>query len=211
MQIKQSSTDIIALQEVRSDGSGKRNQILELQQLVPEYKHSIFHSVSTVQPPLGLRQLPGWEKEGIGILSKHPPMLSHVVNLSSGRTSPDTNNRVLLHAQFNVRGQAIDVTVVHFSYDKAQQCENAMDVIDYIATIGSGRSVVLGDFNAYNDFPWPIHAVMRGYFHEDSTCTPRRRFQTHNSRPGYGFIDAWTKVHPQEEGFTFSNMVNRTL
>lgn len=173
-----------------------------------EYKHVVYHAVTKVVPPLGLPKPPGWELEGLGILSKHPIILSHVMNLTVGKGSPDKNRRVLLHAQFDVSGNEIDVTVVHFSYDKMQQCENAAEVINYIASIGSERSVILGDFNAYSDFSWPVSAVMKGSFERNGACTLRRGFQPQDSNTGYGFVDAWVKVNGQTKGFTFSNMVS---
>ena len=198
---------MIGFQEVRSDAKDQRNQITELQKLIPQYKHLIYHPVGMVTPPLGLQEPPGWEKEGLGLLSKHPIILSHVVNLTVGKASPDKNKRILIHAQVDVAGDEFDVTVVHLSYDKAQQCENAVDVINYIASMGSERSVLLGDFNAYNDFPWPVNGIMKGSFDKDSSCHPTRFFETQGSSQGYGFVDAWVMANGENAGYTFSNMV----
>ena len=138
-QINQVNPDVISFQEVRSDAKDQRNQLTELQELIPQYKHLVYHPVAMVTPPLG-RQVPrGWEVEGLGLLSKHPIIMSHIVNHTVGKGSVDRNKRVVLHAQVDIDEDELDITVVHFSYDKTQQCQNAIDVISYIASIGSER------------------------------------------------------------------------
>ena len=207
LQINKVNPDVIGFQEVRADAKDHRNQLTELQQLIPQYKHLIYHPVTKVTPPLGRQEPPGWEKEGLGLLSKHPIILSHVVNLTVGKASPDKNNRVLLHAQVDINGDEFDVTIVHLSYDKAQQCENALDIISYIASTGSERSVLLGDFNAYNDFPWPVNGIMKGSFDKEGSCRPSRHFDPQGASQGYGFVDAWVAANGDSTGYTFSNMV----
>ena len=180
---------------------------MELVTLVPQYKHYVYQPVTSVTPPLGLDRQPGWENEGLGVLSKHPIILSHVVDLTVDKKREDKNKRVLLHVQVDIDGDEFDVTVVHFSYDKEQQCENAVDVINYIASTGSERAVLLGDFNAYNDFPWPVYGIMKGSFDKQGPCHPSKHFDPQDSNQSYGFIDAWVNVNGDTAGYTFSNMV----
>ena len=208
LQIKIANPDMIGFQEVRSDANGRKNQLSELQKLIPQYRYMIYHPVTMVTPSLRQQEPPGWEKEGLGLLSKHPIILSHVVNLTVGKASPDKNKRVLLHAQVDISGDEFDVTIVHLSYDKAQQCENAVDVINYVASMGSERSVLLGDFNAYNDFPWPLNGIMNGSFDKDGSCKPLHYFEPQGSSQGYGFVDAWVIANGDSAGYTFSNMVS---
>lgn len=198
---------MIGFQEVRADAKDQRNQLTELQELIPQYKYLVYHPVAMVTPPLGRQEPPGWEMEGLGLLSKHPIIMSHVVNLTVGKGNVDSNKRIVLHAQVDIDGDELDVTVVHLSYDKTQQCQNAIDVINYIASIGSDRSVLLGDFNAYNDFPWPVNGIMKGSFDEQGPCHAPRHFNPQSSNQGYGFVDAWVTANGDSKGYTFSNMV----
>ena len=206
-QINQVDPDVIGFQEVRADAKDQRNQLTELQKLIPQYKYLVYHPVAMVSPPLGRREPPGWEMEGLGVLSKHSITMSHVVNLTVGKGSVDSNQRVLLHVQVDVGGDELDFTVVHLSYDKTQQCQNAIDVINYIASVGSERSVLLGDFNAYNDFPWPVNGIMKGSFDKQGPCHAPRHFVPQGPNQGYGFVDAWVTTNGDSEGYTFSNMV----
>lgn len=198
---------MIGFEEVRADVKDQRNQLTDLQKLIPQYRHLVYQPVATVTPPLGRQEPPGWEKEGLGLLSKHPIILSHVVNLTEGKDSPDKNKRILLHAQVDIDGQELDITVIHFSYDKAQQCENAADAINYLASLGTEHSVLLGDFNAYNDFSWPVTAIMTGSFDKEGSCQPSRHFVPQGSNQGYNFVDAWKTANGDSPGYTFSNMV----
>lgn len=209
-QINQVNPDVIGFQEVRTDAKDQRNQLTELQELIPQYKHLVYHPVAMVTPPLGQQVPPGWEMEGLGLLSKHPIIMSHIVNLTVGKGSVDRNKRVVLHAQVDIDGDELDITVVHFSYDKTQQCQNAIDVINYIASIGSERSVLVGDFNVYNDFPWPVDGILKGSFDKQGSCDTPPYFNPQGSNQGYGFVDAWVTANGDHRGYTFSNMVRGT-
>lgn len=70
--------------------------------------------------------------EGLGLLSKWPILKSRVHVLSSSSTG-DTNKRVSLSAQIAVNERVIvNVVVVHFSYDRQQQCQNAAEVLKHL-------------------------------------------------------------------------------
>ena len=97
--------------------------------------------------------------------------------------------------------------VVHFSTDKKIQCQNAMRVINFIASTGADRTVIAGDFNTYSDYEWPVEAVLNGFFLPNG-CPKPVGFEPIGAEQGYGFDDSWsqTSVH-EERGLTFSNMV----
>ncbi|XP_068714606.1 uncharacterized protein [Montipora foliosa] len=200
-QINKIDPDVIGFQEVRADAKDNRNQLTELQNLIPQYKHLIYQPVAVVTPPLGDDEPPGWEKEGLGLLSKHPVILSHVVNLTVEKMSVDKNKRILLHAQIEIEGEELNVFVVHFSYDKYQQCKNAVDLINFVASTKTEHSVLLGDFNAYNDFSWPVKAIMEGSLDKEGPCQ-----QSQALSQGYAFVDAWVTANGDGTGYTFSNM-----
>ncbi len=70
-------------------------------------------------------------RTGIGLLSKHKIISQEVKHLCYHR-GPDTNQRVILHAQLDYNAQVINVIVVHMSYDRTRQCGNAEEILNYI-------------------------------------------------------------------------------
>ena len=118
--------------------------------------------------------------QGVGILSRYNfETLTHH-NLSKGRGT-DLNVRVVLSAIVEYRPTPSDlyhvgVHVIHWSYDKHQQCQNALETLEYVNNFSNGRpvtilDVMLGDFNIYNEWVAPME-----YFHArsgplDNNCT----------------------------------------
>lgn len=135
-------------------------------------------------------------------------MLSHAVNLKLKTNNPDKNNRMIVHVQIDINGDEFDLTLVHLSYNRQQQCQNAIDVINYLASVGSERSVIFGDFNVYEDFLWPVQAILKGSFDSNGDCKPDKYFDAQDSGRGYGYVDAWQSTHAGQKGYTFSNMVS---
>ena len=68
---------------------------------------------------------------GIGLLSKLPITKSTVQTLTY-HTGPDTNHRVVLHADIQVADFVVHVAVLHLSYDRLQQCANVAEVLKYL-------------------------------------------------------------------------------
>ena len=69
---------------------------------------------------------------GIGVLSRHPIVDIAVQNLTYSY-GPDTNRRSILHASVSIEGLgSVNVAVVHFSYDRSQQCGNALELLQYV-------------------------------------------------------------------------------
>ena len=69
---------------------------------------------------------------GLGLLSRHKILhtWSHHLSYHQG---PDRNRRVILHAKIEVPLVGIvNVLVVHFSYDRVQQCGNAAELLRFI-------------------------------------------------------------------------------
>ncbi|XP_013416911.1 uncharacterized protein LOC106178324 [Lingula anatina] len=199
--IKTVHPDLIALQEVRASEKGKHTQIAELQALLPEYKWSHFHPVNEVEQVQD-SYLSGWEKEGIGVLSRHPMILTKIQPLIYNK-GPDTNKRVVVHMRIGIRGMGIfNLAVVHFSYDRQQQCSNARDVLGHIERNHLRNVVILGDFNTYTDFEMPIH-LLTSYKWSKKKCYADSQFRYGGPR----FRDVWTSLqYSHEEGLTFSNM-----
>ena len=208
-QIHKFQPDVVGFQEVRGDVADESNQLLELQLLLPQYKHYVYHTATRISPPLGLHGPPGWQYEGLGILSRHPIMESNVFNLTLGSSaSTDSNNRIVIHTQLDIGDKdKLDVIIVHLSYDRKQQCRNVLDIMNFIPSMDSKYSVVMGDFNAYNDFDSPVKAILKGSFTQgDSKC---HSLVLQDTRNNHKFVDAWDSVkhNAHDLGYTFSNMV----
>ena len=200
---------MIGFQEVRSHKDSRRSQLHELQDLLPQFRYILYHPVNGDDTSDEQRP-PGWEFEGIGLLSRYKIVSSHIVNLTSVK-GIDTNKRVLVSAQFLINDKEVAVGVTHFSYDRQQQCDNVLAVMNYLNSAGTEQTILLGDFNAYDDFVWPMTVLMTGNARTEGydVC----QFTDANAFPifqgvNYGFKDAWVEINPNNPGFTFSNMVS---
>ncbi|OWF48749.1 uncharacterized protein LOC110452657 [Mizuhopecten yessoensis] len=206
--ITDAKPDVVAFQEVRFHVNGGGNQIMELQELLPDYKWRLFREANKVQKPKGAHWL-GWEKEGIGILSRKPITLfsTHTLPAVPG---PDINNRGLIIAKIFISPEiSVQVAALHLSYERRQQCGNTKSVIELIRDQESSsehlRSIVLGDFNTYNDFDWPVKlftlpnqkTLLECHIQDEKFLSLRGRSP---------WSDVWEMVGHPSSGRTFSNM-----
>ncbi|XP_005109216.1 uncharacterized protein LOC101847287 [Aplysia californica] len=210
--VREADMDILVFQEVRmsalTDSLSETNIWSQLQQfrsLLPEYRWVAARPAGPVGRPKNA-VWKGWEMEGLGIISRKEILSVKVVNLTVPG-SVDKNLRIALHAKIRSGPSADDVVsvwVVHFSYDRHQQCQNALDIIGSISsdTTQFGNVFILGDFNAYNDFRGPMDVFVSRRATVCSNKSPRRR----DSAAGT-FVDAWMMSGRQHrDGLTFSNM-----
>ena len=120
----------------------------------------------------------------------------------------DQTQRAVLSAQINVNGHEVSVIVTHFSYDKDDQCRNAWNLLKYLHSARAEKMILLGDFNTYNEYHWPIELLMTGDIGRQAPLVCQRiQKPWFHGHADYEFVDAWTEVHPTNPGFTFSNMV----
>lgn len=72
---------------------------------------------------------------GLGILSRKQIIHLETIYLKKN-SAADSNQRIAVNAKLrlgaNEEEEAVDVIIVHFSYDPHQQCQNADDVITVI-------------------------------------------------------------------------------
>ncbi|XP_063438028.1 uncharacterized protein LOC134719030 [Mytilus trossulus] len=200
--IKSSNPDVIAFQEVRCGDSKNENQILELQKLLPAYKWAFFKCSNKVQK-IKHSIKKGYNKEGIGILSKLEVLNAKAEELPY-TYGPDTNKRLLIHAKLLQGDQVVNIINVHFSYDRQQQCGNAAALLDYVFRKRLKNVVLLGDFNTYNDFEAPIDLITFKPGHAMTHC--KQELKQIGNRY-INFDDSWQKLHGKDHsGLTFSNM-----
>ena len=83
-----------------------------------------------------------------------------------------------------------------------------MRVINFISSTGADRTVMMGDFNTYVDYEWPVEAVLNGFFLPNG-CPKPAGFEPVGTNQGYGFDDSWLTTNIDKSGgLTFSNMVS---
>ncbi len=80
---------MIAFQEIRAHKDKKHHQLHDLQELLPNHHWSVFYPTHLVKDE-SYEGPPGWEWEGIGVLSKHRILSYHQVNLTRGHGKDKT-------------------------------------------------------------------------------------------------------------------------
>lgn len=202
--IKETNPDIIAFQEVRMDAVGVRSQLLELQDMLADYHWMVVQPANEVQK-MKHTYWKGWEREGIGMLSKLAIIKSTTISIPY-MSGPDTNQRIALHAIIGEEEEtAVNVLTVHFSYDRQQQCNNAARIMNYISEKRLDNVILLGDFNTYSDFEWPLRIFTDKSIKPVNLCYDM--VMPEAKRPKIIFSDVWqSKPKQTTSGLTFSNM-----
>lgn len=120
----------------------------------------------------------------------------------------DQTQRAVVSAQILVNGHEVSLIVTHFSYDRESQCQNAWHILKYIHTARADKMVLMGDFNTYNEYHWPIELLLTGNIdiQAPAECHMVQKPWFHG-HPDFEFVDAWTELNTHSPGFTFSNMV----
>lgn len=157
--------DVVGLQEVRllpevSSGNSQAHQLLRDMQLLdnpPPRKGRLSHVVFEVVDA----QL----MEGLAILSRFP-VVSHKLHLLTGNGDEKTHEpaRGVLHARIKMPikstsgNHTVDVFNVHLGIDDLPQCAHVRRLLEIIRSEADGNhlTILLGDFNAYFDFEWPV-------------------------------------------------------
>ncbi|XP_054750128.2 uncharacterized protein LOC129255823 [Lytechinus pictus] len=210
--IRASNLDVIGFQEVRADQNPsfpsrrRQTQVDELQELLlPEYKWSTFQLGHDMHSPRD-GAVKEWQHEGLALLSRHQILKSQKQDLSH-HSRTDKVKRKVLHVTLMVSGYEVVVSVVHFSYDKWQQCNNVAEVMEYIRDVKPKYSILLGDFNTYNDYEGPLEGLHMGYFSSQNKCPKYAKSKNPTVESELtAYDDAWKVMHYGDNGFTFSNM-----
>jgi len=174
-----------------------RNQIIYLQKLLPEYKYVLFEA-----PNLILQQK---QVEGIGILSRYPILDSQVLKLSQEAQDTDKNKRVCLRAHIHSPIGKLQFFLTHFSYGDMTQCRHVVELYRFInASQDSNNQILVGDFNTYYDFEYPMDLLI-GKVNHSSRCIPVWESQNFKLpvESKTVFKDVWLNLRSNEAGLTF--------
>ncbi|KAH3893227.1 uncharacterized protein LOC127859717 isoform X1 [Dreissena polymorpha] len=204
--IKDSQVDVIALQEVRgSERLTTDNQLEELRTLLPrEYKWSYYKMATNVTLLADMIDDPRGQ-EGIGVISRCEIVDKTVTSLHPNTQNPDKNRRLAVSVRIrDAAGLIFDLVAVHLSYYRQQQCENIADVLNFVNKRDMKNVILLGDFNTYNDYEWPVRLVTDKLDH-NNPCTRLINSKWPSMNKGL-YKDAWISTNPEEKGLTFSNM-----
>lgn len=115
---------------------------------------------------------------GSAILSRLPITVRDSLPLNRQTGLEDTNQRAILYARFDLPGGPLHLFNAHFSWVREQAQENLEQALPFIDAV-QGPALLVGDFNIPSD----------------SDLLARLRES--------GWTDAWEKLHPGQDGFTF--------
>eukprot|EP01116_Phalansterium_solitarium_P000056 TRINITY_DN10042_c0_g1_i1.p1 TRINITY_DN10042_c0_g1~~TRINITY_DN10042_c0_g1_i1.p1 ORF type:complete len:401 (+),score=88.25 TRINITY_DN10042_c0_g1_i1:51-1253(+) len=202
-EIRRANPDVVGLQEIRVSAS-LGHQFDQLRALLPEYPYAYFENATTVGDD--------GTNEGVGVLSKHPIVETGHRNFALEGGS-DLNRRIALYVTVNTpQIGLVNVVVTHFSYDTGNQCRNVADLMFFLNEFDrTAPLVILGDFNAYNNYPFAMLMLTGDDVAPASNPCRQQRQQAEavagEAMPDVGkFRDVWSSLYPHDAGLTFSNM-----
>ena len=172
--------DVLALQEVRvvwpGDGAAAVNMLDHLASMLPapynKQDHRFYAKVMDMAAEEG-------REEGLGFISRFPLLDSQLHWLRPHTSVERFKGRGVLRVKIDAGGRVGPVQVynTHFGIDDVEQCHSVLDLLDIIQSTadnaagakaradarGNGGSpqIVVGDFNAYHDFQWPMDWLLR--------------------------------------------------
>ena len=180
--IQELDPDVVGFQEVLQtiDSDGSDNQIKTLADSLSQRTGMTWEYRSAMAHP-------SWERfdEGIAILSRHPIVSSEEYRL----TAKDVFQRNALRARIQTPLGEIDFFTAHLAHRREAEPVRMAQVAEIKRAVGNRSpgdppAIIVGDFNAEPDRP-----SIRIATTADSTGR---------------FVDAFSVVHPDAPGYTFS-------
>jgi exonuclease III len=208
--------DIVGVQEVRTVlAENNKNQLEYLMEHLPKNYNFIYEPVMNIADPNQNGEI---AEEGLAIISKHN--IGKVRKLHQRTQVKNWNNRLCLNALVILDDSStVDFYVTHQAIDPVDQCTKMKQILDFMNN-QEKHQVILGDFNTYYDFPYPMDILtsVRGPYFRDNmfknkNCEQdcqRTKFQQcvaaigsmTNESP---FTDIWEHLYPHDPGHTFTN------
>lgn len=169
--IQENRPDIVAFQAVRKDPRVEQglDQAEQMARFMPEYQATWF------EPAV---RLSGGVEDGSAFFSRLPIVQKDHLALSLRSGQEDDNQRVVLHAQFEMPGGPLHIFNAHFSWVPEQAQDNVRETMDWMDQF-QGQRLLVGDLNTP-----PV----------SNAFAPFRQA---------GWNDVWLLLHPDENGFTF--------
>eukprot|EP01087_Luapelamoeba_hula_P008548 TRINITY_DN2142_c0_g1_i1.p1 TRINITY_DN2142_c0_g1~~TRINITY_DN2142_c0_g1_i1.p1 ORF type:complete len:563 (-),score=66.48 TRINITY_DN2142_c0_g1_i1:8-1696(-) len=166
------------------------------------------------------------EEEGIAIISKHPIHNIQRFTFTRKPNDEDRNLRTMILAEIEVpKLGMVYVFATHLSYHNFTQCRHMVELISQIDTLSLDRNtpiILLGDFNTYATFEYPMNFLTTPYYLVASSnlCFGQMQRENIDFEPDEttsisgGFVDVWkmtesrrvSKGHSPRFGYTFSNL-----
>lgn len=169
--VDRASPDVVALQAVvqQPNQDGGLDQLEQLARLLPAYRHLEFVPAEV---------LPGGTIHGSAFLSRLPFAAREELPLSLRPGLDDTNQRVVIHARFDLPGGPLHLFNAHFSWNPEQAKDNLDEALPFIDSIND-PALLAGDFNI------PPESDLLDVLRQA------------------GWQDAWEKLRPGDPGATF--------
>ncbi|KAL0481501.1 Diguanylate cyclase [Acrasis kona] len=221
--IVENNIDIIGLQEVRTiEKEGGLNQLTELMSKLPTDYSYVYEKFMVVGDP---NQGGAVVEEGLAIVSKYK--INSVRKLHQISKTKNWNNRLCLNGLVDLGFSVLDFYVTHQAIDPVDQCQKMGEVLTFTNHNAMLNQVLLGDFNTYYDFPYPMDLMTSNdglSFHhnkfQNKNCNQecqKAKFDQcvsildnkhSNKRP---FVDAWEHLKNDEPGHTFTNYKDQDM
>jgi endonuclease/exonuclease/phosphatase family metal-dependent hydrolase len=117
---------------------------------------------------------------GSGFVARIPLAISGSLRLTDRSEDEDPTPRLVLHTELKTGQGPLHLFNCHFSWIPEQTRRNVLETLGYANSV-SGPRILIGDFNA------PPHSEALGMLYRA------------------GWVDAWEKARPTEDGFTFES------
>ena len=181
-EIMKADADIIALQEVRFNKdhpSTKATNKNSAEQILTQLqsKNKFMEAKILTQPAMHFKPTGFWE--GLSIISKNDIMETGAMFHSYIQNPTDQNKRVTQYSAAVSNNFVFFLFNTHFSNDETNLRSNIGEVMSYTERFAGYPLVLLGDMNA----------------------TPQN--ENIHKLTMQGFIDIWSKLNPENVGFTY--------
>lgn len=216
--------DIVGVQEVRvSQKFGNQLDYL-LNHMTPNYKY-VYRKAMNVKFP---NEKSG-DEEGLGIITKHEILNTSILQQPS--RGKNWNDRLVMNSNIMLNnGYSVSFINTHQGIDPVEQCRQMMGVSKFVDSSYLETDIpqiFVGDFNTYFDFEYPVTILTESDYSDikfkaskNPNCNTKCQFDKFNKcqieiskfrRKYDAFKDVWQLLHPNENGFTFTNYQDQDM
>jgi len=152
-------------------------------------------------------------EEGLAIFSKFPSVSQTSKKFEIYPHDTDKNERIILCNLINIEIGEINFCVTHISYADVVQCRQSSEIFNFVNELEDQSihnkkraTLLIGDFNTYYDYEYPIDLLTHKTQPNQDKCIPIWRsinFHYEKTKKGIKFEDVWKLLNPNEKGYTF--------